>query len=137
MHHMKTSPPPKNIRLTISVTPEVHATFERMASAGRMSMSRAMGDWLQDTVEAADFMAATLEKAKRMPSMATGELTGFAEAVTQQAQQILQSMAQGPGRGGNGAASAAQRAPARHSPPSGNTGGKGPKSTTSRPGGRS
>lgn len=90
MHHMKTAT--KRIRLTIAVTPEVHETFQRMAEAGRISISRAMGDWLADTSEAAQFMAETMEKAKKMPSMATGELVGFAEAVQAQAGDILKRM---------------------------------------------
>lgn len=40
------------IRLTISVEPEVHAIFSKMAEASGMSLGKCMGDWLADTAEA-------------------------------------------------------------------------------------
>ena len=76
---MKT--PLKNVRLTISVTPDVHLAFQRMAKASRISISRAMGDWLSDTVEAADFMSETMERAKAMPRSMTGEIIGASKAL--------------------------------------------------------
>lgn len=55
------------IRLTISVTPEVHAVFSRLASVANTSLSRAMGEWLADTAEAAVVMVDTIEKAREAP----------------------------------------------------------------------
>ena len=56
------------IRLTIPVTPEVHAAFTRIAHAASIPVGRAMGEWLADTIDAAQFMAETMEKARAAPS---------------------------------------------------------------------
>ena len=57
-----TKPPSPNIRLTITVTPEVHAAFSRMAEASSMSLGRCMGEWLADTVEGVEFVTAGTER---------------------------------------------------------------------------
>jgi len=78
---MSSAPTPtveQRIRLTISVTPEVHAAFTRLANAGSMSISRAMGDWLGDTVEAAEFMAAKMEEARAAPKRVMREMHAYA-----------------------------------------------------------
>jgi hypothetical protein len=69
-----TSTPTPNVRLTISVTPEVHATFKRLADASGMSISRAMGEWLLDTIEGAEFMAGMVEKARSAPRQVVQEM---------------------------------------------------------------
>lgn len=73
-------PPPSDprIRLTIAVSPEVHAVFQRMAAAGSMSLSRAMGDWLGDTVEAAAQVASMMERARAAPREVTREIHAYA-----------------------------------------------------------
>lgn len=80
LHHMTTPTPPakSRIRLTIAVAPEVHEVFQRMAAAGSMSISRAMGDWLADTVEAAGHMAAMMERARAAPREVTREMHAYA-----------------------------------------------------------
>lgn len=55
----------KPIRLTITVTPEVHAAFERLAAASGVSMSRCMGEWLGDTLDAVEYTATLVEKARQ------------------------------------------------------------------------
>lgn len=66
------------IRLTIPVTAEVHAAFSRVAKAGKMPIGRAMGEWLADTVDAANFMAETMEKARAAPKIVAQELHAYA-----------------------------------------------------------
>lgn len=127
-----TSTPTKNVRLTISVTPEVHATFQRLSNASGMSISRAMGEWLGDTLDAADFMASTVERARAAPKLViqelqaytlglSDELSGVMERVRQKGQDDRREKAadRGPACG--------ERAPlllAPTLPPSGNTGVK-------------
>lgn len=62
------------VRTTISLTPEVHEVFKRMAEAGNMSISVAMGDWLADTVDAAELITVKMEEAKRAPMLVMKEL---------------------------------------------------------------
>lgn len=103
--------PSERVRLTISVSPEVHRTFQRLAEAGSMSVSRAMGDWLQDTLEAAEFMASTMEKARAAPKMVIRELHGYALGLSDETGQMLQRM-----RGVGGAAPSARGAGAGGAP---------------------
>lgn len=73
------------IRTTISISPEVHEIFKRMAQAGNMSVSRAMGEWLADTSDAAQLIVIKMEEAKRAPLAVMLELqaavAGLSDAV--------------------------------------------------------
>lgn len=92
---MATLPPPSNpVRLTITVTPEVHETFKRMASAGSMSISRAMGDWLNDTLEAAEFMTSMIERARQSPRLVVQELHAHALGAADEAVSLLDEIRQ-------------------------------------------
>ena len=71
---MKSLNSPQNVRLTITVTPQVHQAFQRLAKASSMPTGRAMGDWLGDTVEAAEFMATNIEKARAAPKLVAKEM---------------------------------------------------------------
>jgi hypothetical protein len=116
--------PPERIRLTISVTPEVHATFTRLAAAGSMSISRAMGDWLADTIDAAEFMAAKMEEARSAPKKVARQLHAYALGLADETGALIEDI-----RTKAAAERKAQRAPAPAAsiPPSSNTGGKGPQ----------
>lgn len=117
---------PDNVRLTITVTPDVHAAFKRLAAAGGMSISRAMGDWLGDTVEAAEFMADKMEQARAAPRMVMQELHAYALGVADETGSFLERMRQ-EGRKARAGKPPAGGVPASSAPPSGNTGGKGPR----------
>lgn len=115
---------PERIRLTISVSPETHATFARLAAAGSMSISRTMGDWLADTGDAAEFMAETMERARATPKVVIREMQGYALGLADETGAVLERM-----RAAGAAARDARRAHAPTgrppSPPASNTGGKG------------
>lgn len=64
----------ERIRTTISLSPEAHDVFKRMAEAGNLSTSRCMGDWLADTMEAAEMLTLRMEEAKREPMRVIKEL---------------------------------------------------------------
>lgn len=68
------SPTPDNIRLTITVTPEVHAAFTRMAEVSGMSLGRCMGEWLADTLEGVEFVTGQLVKAREAPRQVVREM---------------------------------------------------------------
>lgn len=67
-------PPSSNIRLTITVTPEVHAAFARMAEASSLPIGRCMGEWLADTLEGVEFVTAQLVKARAAPRQVVREM---------------------------------------------------------------
>lgn len=98
------SPPSQSpIRLTITVTPETHAVFKRLAEAGNMSLSRCMGEWLGDTAEAAEFMAAKMEEAREKPKQVMREMHAYALGLADQTSSMLTTMA---AKSASGAASA-------------------------------
>lgn len=119
---MTTPTTPARVRLTISVTPEVHETFTRMASAGSMSVSRAMGDWLEDTLDAATHMATMLERARAAPRQVAREMHAYALGLADETSAVLEQVRK-KGRADMPAPSGRADRPA---PPSGNTGGKVP-----------
>lgn len=130
---MKTPPPPtsERIRLTISVTPEVHAAFERLAKAGNFSIGRAMGDWLHDTLSTVEWTANKMEEARTAPRLVMREMHAYALGLADQTGAVLTHAGRkGPGLG---ATAGAPRPGPLPSPPSSNTGGKVPKPKTKGP----
>lgn len=119
------------IRTTISLPRHVHDEFVRMASLSGVSVSRTMGDWLADTVDAAQFMNAKMAEAKKAPARVLREMTamsrGLFESVSDFADEqrakgradrsAAHTQAGARGRGRAGGASI---------PPSSNTGGNEP-----------
>jgi hypothetical protein len=88
----KLSTPSTEVRLTIPVTAEVHDTFTRIAKAGNMPVGRAMGEWLADTIDAAMFMAQTMEKARSAPRLVAQELHSYALGLGDQTTELLNAL---------------------------------------------
>lgn len=138
MRHMsKTlSPPTKHPRISVPVDAETLAVFQRLAKAGNMSTGGAIAEWLQETVEAAEFMASKMEQARAAPKVVMREMHAYALAMADETGALMRELAdKGAAErrarsGGSGAASEARPAaggagPAGASiPPSCNTGGK-------------
>lgn len=119
----KLTPPAKEIRLTIPVSAEVHATFTRIGQAGNVPVGRAMGEWLADTVDAAKHMAHLMEQARSAPAIVARELHSYALGITDiTADLMAQLRAKGAADRASGALDESA-APAGTSPYS-NTGGK-------------
>lgn len=130
------SPPTPNVRLTISVTPEVHATFQRLAKGSGMSISKAMGEWLGDTIEAAEFMASKIEQARAAPKIVMQEMHAYALGLADETGAVVARMRE-KGRADRQAAASASATPGGLSdlrPPSSNTGGKPTGKKHDRPG---
>jgi NTP pyrophosphatase (non-canonical NTP hydrolase) len=121
---MRTPPTPtkpEEVRLTIPVTAEVHEAFTRIAKATRMPVGRAMGEWLGDTLDAAQFMAQTLEKARAAPRLVAQEMHAYALGLGDETGELLKRMREkGRGRVGDEGSALAPARP-RTTPPS-NTG---------------
>ena len=129
-----TSTPAQNVRLTITVTPEVHATFQRLSKAGSMSISRAMGEWLGDTVEAAEFMAEKMEQARAAPKVVMAEMHAYALGLADETGAMLQRVREKGRQQRSAQVNDARAAAAVPLPPSSNTGGKGTRPGTGKPG---
>ena len=95
----KLFPEQKAIRVTVPVTPEVQAAFQRLASVSGMSTGRAMGDWLADTMEGALTMADMLEKARRAPKQAVSEMHAYALGLADMTSELMQNLRAGKGKG--------------------------------------
>jgi hypothetical protein len=48
-----------------------------------------MGDWLADTVEAAELMASTMERARAAPKLVTAELHAMALGMSDQTKELM------------------------------------------------
>ena len=111
---MTSTPTTENVRLTITVTPEVHETFQRLAKAGSMSLSRAMGEWLGDTVDAAQFMAEKMEQARAAPKIVMREMHAYALGLADETGALMERMkkeGRRPGRAGKRSAARPGRGP--------------------------
>ena len=116
----------ERIRLTISVTPEVHEVFSRIAEAGGMSLGKCMGEWLTDTIDGAQFVALKMQEARKAPRVVMREMQAFARGLVSEVDEVASSLRSGLPRTGASQAPAGQTVP---SPPSSNTGGKLPGKT--------
>ena len=126
--------PSKPPRVSVPVSAEVLEIFERLAKAGNMSTGRAMAEWLADTVEAAELMASTMERARAAPKIVTAELHAMMLGMVDQTKEMADKYRKfkGPIDGAEGVrrgALAPLSAPAASIPPSCNTGGKVQKTT--------
>jgi hypothetical protein len=145
----------KPIRVTVPVAPDVLEAFKRLASSQGVSVGRAMGEWLADTVDGVGYMTDLLEKAKRAPHLAVRELHAYAAGLTESTTELLDGLRKttgakvlreaGAGSGAGAAGMALEPEPERIKdmlretrkageralhPPLSNTGGKVPQKAT-------
>lgn len=124
LHMSKTlSPPTKPPRVSVPVSAEVLEIFERLAKASNMSTGRAIAEWLGDTVEAAELMASTMERARAAPKIVTAELHAMMLGMADQTKELADKYSKFKGPLLAGAASSVTDS---MGPPSCNTGGKVP-----------
>ena len=139
LHMDKTlSPPSKPPRVSVPVTDDVLQVFQRLAKAGNMSTGRAMAEWLADTVEAAEYMASTMERARAAPKIVMREMHAYALGLADETGDLMRSLAEKgvADRAKAGAAPSRRRSAGGRGdsladpiPPSCNTGGKVPEKT--------
>ena len=121
------SPPARPPRISVPVDDETMAVFQRLAKAGNMSTGKAMAEWLRDTVEAAELMAATMERARAAPKVVTAELHAMMLGMADQTKDLQDKFAKYRGSidgGPSGGKRSATGGTAAVIPPSCNTGGK-------------
>lgn len=89
LHMVKSlTPPPKPPRVSVPISAETLAIFERMAKAGNQSTGRAIAEWLDDTVEAAEVMASAMERARAAPKVVTAELHAMMLGMAEQTKEL-------------------------------------------------
>ena len=124
MTKKNTPPSPQLVRTTIAVRPEVLEAFKRLCAVTGVSTSKGIGDWLADTVEAAEAMADLVEKARQQPNMVVRQLQGYALGMADMTNDLLEELRTRPSSGVSGVSGAGARAGDALTPPVGNTGGK-------------
>ena len=136
---MLTPPTPKNIRVTVPVSPEVLALFQRFSKVAGQSVGRVMAEWLEETKAGIVPMIEILEQHKKAPMKAIQTLQNYAGTLTDLSQDLFAKVAvmERDDAALASAADSARRA-IQHAekrvrdpltPPSSNTGGKGTKTT--------
>lgn len=121
----------ERIRTTISISPEALEVFKRMAAAANMSVSRAMGDWLMDTSDAAEMITVKMEDAKKAPMRVMRELKAMVAGMDGELETVMNGLRERRADTPNAPPererrrSGSEYVPAI--PPSSNTGGKSPK----------
>lgn len=124
----KDNPPtPNEVRLTIPVSVEVHEVFTRIAKAGNTPTGRAMGEWLADTLDAAEFMAQKMEQARSAPSLVARELHSYALGLSDMTTGLMDELRKGAGATKAGAGAPAPFGLKKTTTPSSNTGGELPE----------
>jgi hypothetical protein len=130
LHMTKTlTPPTRPPRVSVPVSGEVLEAFERLAAAGNMSVGGAIAGWLEDTLDAAQYVALTMEKARAAPKVVAREMHAYALGLADESGQLLRDIA-ARGKVDRAAAGMRQRddsGAVSPSPPSSNTGGKVPR----------
>lgn len=128
-------PPPMTttdrVRTTISLDPEVYEIFKRMAELTRTSVSRCMGEWLADTADGAQFVAAKMAEARNSPMTVMREMQAMAVGLQDEVDKTMAGMrseklrpkAEGAVSASAAASSGRLRAPSSH------TGLKSPKTS--------
>ena len=130
MNHMKQDTSPR-IRLTITVSPETHAAYTRLADSTNMSLGRAMGDWLGETSDAAQAAAEIMERAKDAPRDAIRRLNTITATLVAQNEALVDDlMAKDKSAARGGSVSDSHAARRVLTPPSSNTGGKGQRKSS-------
>lgn len=115
------------IRTTITITPEVHEVFSRMAETSGMSLGRCIGEWLEDTIEGAQFVSSKMAEARRAPAVVMREMQGIVLGLGDEVNAVAEHMRREAAARASAAPGSRRLAP---SPPSSNTGGK---VTTTKP----
>lgn len=138
---------PTSVRMTVPVPVHVREAFQRLAAAQGCSVGKAMGDWLADTVQAAEAMADLLSDVRDRPRRALMQVDSYATSIGGITQEVVElamrranvgSKNEGAGAaGGEACATPAALAPRTLPPPVGNTGGKVPRKAPKTRGGKS
>jgi len=92
----KTIPPPiprpRTKRLSVPISEELLQTFQRMGKAQGQGAGAAIAEWLEDTSEAAEFMALKLEQARAAPKVVMREMHAYALGLADETGQLVRQL---------------------------------------------
>lgn len=132
MHHMNTPHTLKPIRVTVPVSPEVLALFQRLSQVSGVSVGRSMGQWLDETRQGLEPMIEIVEKSKTAPKMAILSLQRYASTLQEVSDDLFDKVKHmDKGEAAMAEAVSASKRGAQKlikgglTPPFSNTGGKG------------
>lgn len=57
----------ETVRVTVAMSPQAVDTFKQMAKVGKLSFSKCVGEWLEDTADAAQFVSQSMREARDAP----------------------------------------------------------------------
>jgi hypothetical protein len=97
------------VRLSIDLEPQVYERLRVCADKSRMGLGRFIGDWMGDSIDAAESVAATVERAHAAPATAARHLHSVALGLSTATWDLLERAGVGDGTAG---AAAAKHAPA-------------------------
>lgn len=80
---------PETVRLTIPVTAEVHEVFTAIAASFGIGTGRAMGNWLEDTLDAAELMSRKLEEARKAPRVVAQEMQALSLGLAEETEALV------------------------------------------------
>lgn len=111
------------------------AAFERLGKATGMSTGKAMAEFLGDSMEAIEYLAKTVERARAAPKLVMQEMHAYALGLADETGEVLKRVRAGQGVGEQGDAqrpliSAPWTPKTAPTPPVSNTGGKPQKTHT-------
>jgi hypothetical protein len=109
------------VRVTVSINAEHLEVYKEMARLGKLSVSRCLGEWLGDTIESAQYVTRTMDRARKAPQLVLNEMLAELSGVHDEILKKKSEVRTGKARVG---AAPAPRARAL-TPPLSNTGVKG------------
>lgn len=142
MIHMNTPHTQKPIRVTVPVSPEVLALFQRLSQVSGVSVGRSMGQWLEETRDGLEPMIDIVFKHKAAPKTAIKSLQRYATTLIDLSEDLFDKVKRMDD--GEAAMATAVAAASRVTkklgkggltPPSSNTGGKGRETPNKSKGG--
>lgn len=132
----------KPIRVTVPVSPEVLALFQRLSRVSGVSVGRSMGQWLDETREGLEPMIDIVEQSKTAPKTAIRSLQRYASTLVELTDDLVGSVSKMDGDATQRADAVASALLTRQklskgglTPPSSNTGGKGRETPNKSKGG--
>jgi hypothetical protein len=111
-----------NVRFSVPVSKAADDVFARIAAASGVSKGKCIAAWLDDTLDAAEFMANKMDAARQSPRILSRELHTYAAGLAGAVDSVI-------GRAKSGKTGGL-------TPPSSNTGGKVFENTPKKADGR-
>lgn len=83
-------------RLSVVISRDVRAKFQRLADARGCSLSQTLSDWLCDSVEGAEVVAGMVEAARKSPHSLAARGLELAGTIRMVSEELIDATARGP-----------------------------------------